>query len=102
MIVRTWSGRVPSDRAESFTVHLLETGVRDYREQPGCSDVELWRRDEAAEAVFTLVSVWSDLAAVRAYAGEDSERAVLYEGDEAFGLLPDLFVRHHQLVEVGQ
>jgi quinol monooxygenase YgiN len=100
MIVRTWSGRVPREKAACFADHLIETGVRDYRAQPGCSEVALWRQDLDDDAVFTLVSVWADFDSIRAYAGDDPERAVLYEGDDAFGLIPDRVVRHHHLVDL--
>lgn len=61
----------------------------------------LWRRDDGDEATFTLVSLWRDLEAIRAYAGDDCERAVLYDGDDAFGLVPDSIARHHDIVAIS-
>jgi len=98
MIVRTWSGRVPVAHAEGFHAHLLATGVADYRKHSGCCDVRLWRRDDADVAIFTLVSLWTDMDAIRAYAGEAPETAVLYPEDEAFELVPDRIVEHHLLL----
>jgi quinol monooxygenase YgiN len=98
MIVRTWTGRVPVANAEDFHAHLLATGVADYRKNSGCCDVRLWRRDDADVAVFSLVSLWIDMDAIRAYAGEALEIAVLYPEDEAFELDPDRTVQHHQLL----
>ena len=98
MIVRIWTGRVPVANAEGFYGHLLATGVAGYRKHSGCCDVRLWRRDDAGVAEFTLVSLWTDMDAIRAYAGETPEIAVLYPEDEAFGLDPDRTVQHHQLL----
>lgn len=98
MIVRTWRGRTPIAQAEAFTEHLMATGVADYRAQPGCREVRLWRQARDGWTWFTLVSLWTDMAAIAAYAGEEPSRAVLYPGDERFGLVPDLEVEHHELI----
>jgi len=101
MIVRSWSGKVPLWKAEDFHGHLLATGIEDYRQQPGCFDMQLWRRDDEEWAIFTLVSTWRDMASIRAYAGDRPEQAVLYPGDEVFGLVPDLTVQHHELLTIA-
>ena len=98
MIVRSWGGKVPLEHAEGFRHHLIATGITDYRRQPGCRTVELWRQDSDGWAHFLLVSKWTDLAAIRAYAGDGTETAVLYPGDEAFGLIPDRQVSHYELL----
>jgi len=99
MIVRTWSGRVPQQHAEGFRSHVAATSVAEFRAQPACVDVALWRRIEREWVVFTFVSTWRDMDSIRAYAGPDPARAVHYPGDEAFGLVPDAMVTHHELIE---
>ncbi len=98
MIVRTWSGRVPLTHGDGFHAHLLATGVADYRSHPGCVDVRMWRSSDGMAATFTLVSLWTDMAAIRAYAGDCPETAVLYPEDGRFALDPDLRVEHHTLL----
>jgi len=98
MIVRTWSGRVPALHRDGFYAHLLATGVADYRAQHGCVDVRLWCSDDGTTATFTLVSLWTDMAAIRTYAGDQPEVAVLYPNDERFALDPDRTVQHHRLL----
>lgn len=100
MIARTWGGKVPEAQAGAFHRHLLLTGVADYRAQDGCLEVRLWRRDAEGWAHFLLSSVWRDMAAVRAYAGETPEVAVLYPGDDAFGLVPDRDVTHYHVLDL--
>ena len=41
-------------------------------------------------------------AEIGRYAGADASRAVLYRGDEAFGLVPDRDVTHHELIEFAR
>jgi heme-degrading monooxygenase HmoA len=106
VIVRTWRGRVPAAHAEGFLAHLLATGVADYAKQPGCREVRVWRADDGEDVVcFTLISIWSSMDAVRAYAGSVPHVAVLYPEDERFELVPDRTVEHHALAfanpEVG-
>jgi len=99
VIVRYWSGRVPVVHASDFRRHLMATGVSDYQAQQGLIDVALWRRDSGGSAMFTLVSTWRDMESIHAFAGSDPTCAVLYPGDQAFQLIPDTFVTHHELIE---
>lgn len=99
MIVRTWSGRVPLAHADGFRAHLLATRVADYRLQPGCREVRLWCADAEDRTVrFPLVSVCSDMDAIRAYADDEPADAALYPDDERFELVPDRVAVHHALV----
>ena len=98
MIVRTWQGTVPLEHAAGFHRHLLATGVADYQKQPGCAQVQLWRRDAKGLARFVLVSWWHDETALRQFAGDDAEVAVLYPGDERYQLVPDCTVDHFTLM----
>jgi hypothetical protein len=101
VIARSWSGKVPVDQADGFYRHLLATGISDYRAQPGCLDIGLWRRDADGWAIFTLTSLWQDMDSVRAYAGERPDDAVLYPDDEVHGLVPDLTVQHHAVLDTA-
>lgn len=98
MIVRTWRGKVPREHASGFLVHLQATGVAAYRAQPACAAIQIWRREESGWVHFTLVSQWRDFAALRDFAGHDPAVAVLYPGDEAFGLRPERQAEHFELV----
>lgn len=101
MIVRMWSGSVPLKRADDFLRHLELTGLADYRQYSDCLAAEIWLRRSGDRAHFTLVSRWRSCDAITAYAGPKWERAVLYPGDEAFGLQPDLTVQHYELCSGG-
>lgn len=98
MIARTWRGRVPVRHAAAFERHLRRTGLSDYRAHAGCLDVRLWRREADGWTHFMLTSVWDSMDSIRRYAGPEPERAVLYPGDDAFGLVPDTTVEHFDVL----
>ncbi len=100
MIVRMWGGKVPLEYATRFHRHLLETGVKDYRKQSGCTEIKLLRRDADRWANFRLISVWTSMSAVHAYAGQEAEIAVLYPGDPEFGLIPDAGATHYDVLSL--
>lgn len=102
MIVRAWGGKAPVEHADCFYQHLVETGVADYRRHSGCVQVQLWRRDSDGWAYFQLSSIWVSMEAIRHYAGDFPEQAVLYPGDDAFCLIPDKQVTHFDVLDILQ
>jgi len=97
VIARTWGGKVPLEHGSGFHRHLLDTGVRDYQRVSGCLEIKILRRDAEGWAHFLLFSVWESWDAIRAYAGDAPETAVLYPDDERFGLVPDLTTSHYEV-----
>ncbi len=101
MIVRTWHGCVPLQHAEGFArqPRADRRGTRsEHRRQPGA----LVRQENQGEwAHFFLATYWQDLAAVKAFAGEDYHVAVTYPDDDAFELLSDPYVFQHEVEVVS-
>ncbi|GHK52412.1 hypothetical protein KPZU09_21480 [Klebsiella pneumoniae] len=61
-----------------------------------------WCAENRGEwAHFFLATYWQDLAAVKAFAGEDYHVAVTYPDDEAFELLSDPYVFQHEVEAVS-
>lgn len=98
MIARIWRGATKADRADDYLEYLDRTGVSEYRATPGNRGVMVLRLTEEDRTEFTLVSLWDSMDAVRAFAGEDPERAVFYPEDDHFLVERDLDVRHHEVV----
>ncbi|MCY0583096.1 hypothetical protein, partial [Klebsiella pneumoniae] len=62
----------------------------------------LVRQENQGEwAHFFLSTYWQDLAAVKAFAGEDYHVAVTSPDDEAFELLSDPYVFQHEVEVVS-
>ncbi len=106
MIARTWRGATRAEDADAYVAYLHETGLRDYRATPGNRGVLALRRLVDApggrRAEFLLISLWDDMDAVRAFAGDPPERAVFYPADDAFLLARDTVVDHFAVVFDGR
>ena len=76
MIARMWRGVISAEQAEEYVAYLMETGLKDYRAVPGNRGVQILRRTSEGKAEFLLISLWESYEAIRAFAGEDLERAV--------------------------
>ncbi len=83
MIARLWHGAVPAAKADEYMRYLERTGLPDYRATPGNRGVYVLRRAEEGVAHFLLVSLWESREAIRAFAGDDMERARYYPEDGA-------------------
>lgn len=98
MIARTWRGRVPAAKADAYHRYLLETGVEDYQSIAGNRGVHVLRRLEGDEAHFLLITFWESWEAIRAFAGDDVEKARYYPEDEAFLLELEPTVTHFEVL----
>jgi len=98
VIARLWNGTVPTDRADAYLEYLNRTGVPDYRATEGNRGVQVLRRDEGGRTHFLLVSLWESWDAIRAFAGDDPERARYYPEDEEFLLELEPRVTHFEVV----
>ena len=91
MIVRTWHGCVPLQHAEGFARHLEQTGVDHARGISGNRGALVRQENQGEWAHFFLATYWQDLAAVKAFAGEDYHVAVTYPDDDATKILHNEF-----------
>jgi heme-degrading monooxygenase HmoA len=97
MIARLWHGAVPVEKAEAYHAFLLRTGVPEYRATPGNRGVQILRRVDGPHAHFLLVTLWDSLDAIRAFAGEDVERAKYYPEDPSFLVELEPTVTHYSV-----
>lgn len=98
MIARTWRGLTPAAKADDYLAYLQATGLKEYRAIPGNRGVRVLRRSDGEQAEFLLISLWDDYAAIRAFAGDDPERAVYYPEDDAYLLHKEPTVSHYEVV----
>lgn len=98
MIARTWHGRVPAVKADAYYEYLLRTGVPDYRRTAGNRGVYVLRRKEGAVTHFLLISLWDSLECIRAFAGQDVERARYYPEDADYLLELEPAVGHYEVL----
>jgi heme-degrading monooxygenase HmoA len=79
VIVRVWHGWTSPANADAYEHLLREEIFRGIQARaiPGYVGIELLRRTSEAEVEFVTIMRFESLAAVRAFAGEDYERAVV-------------------------
>jgi len=99
MIARLWHGAVPAEKADTYLRYLEETGIPDSKATPGNRGVYVLRRRDGALAHFLFVSLWESREAIRAFAGEDLEKARYYPEDAAFLVELEPTVTHYEVAE---
>ena len=98
MIARTWHGVVPAARGDAYADYLSRTGVPDLAATSGNRGVYVLRRLDGGNVHFLLISLWDSLESIRAFAGDDMERARYYPEDHDFLLELEPRVTHYDVV----
>jgi hypothetical protein len=103
VIARRWRGTVRAEDSEAYLAYLESSGVAALRATPGNVGVLVFRErtDELAEASgaqaevgVEVVSLWRDLDAIRAFAGDDLSVARFFPDDDRYLVTRELSVRH--------
>ena len=79
MISRIWHGWTTPENADLYETLLREeifVGIQD-RQIPGFKSIQLLRREVGHEIEFVTIMLFDSLEAVREFAGEDYEVAVV-------------------------
>ena len=98
MIARIWTGAVRTEDADVYADYIRETGFAEYAETPGNRGAWMLRRDVGDRTEFLTLSYWESREAIKAFAGEDIEAAVLYPEDERYLIDGESTVTHYQIV----
>ncbi len=94
MIARIWHGETATSDADRYFDFLKQRSIPDYRSVSGNRGVYLMRRIAADRTHFLTVSLWDSLQSIRAFAGDDVERAKYYPEDRDFLLAFEPTVQH--------
>ena len=97
MIARIWRGVVRLADADVYADYIRQTGFAQYAQTAGNRGAWLLRRDEGDRTEFITYSLWESLDSIRAFAGDDIERAVLYPDDERYLVEREDRVRHYSV-----
>jgi len=99
MIARTWHGRVPLEKSNSYLKLMREVAIPDYARTPGNKGAFILHRLESDAAHFIMLTFWESLDAIKAFAGDDVERAKYYDFDVQYLLEMEPLVQHHVLYD---
>ena len=100
MIARIWQGRVPASKADAYVELMRDIALRDYRATKGNLGAWCLHRSDGDEIVVIMLTFWTDLDAVRAFAGEDIRLARYYDFDPAYLVDMPQTVDHYSMVGV--
>jgi heme-degrading monooxygenase HmoA len=77
MIARLWHGWTTLSNATEYETLLKSEILPGINRIPGFRGAELLRRESGAEVEFVTLTLFDSMEAVRAFAGEDYETAVI-------------------------
>src|SRR5207247_6229539 len=98
MIARLWHRAVLAPRGDAYMRYLEKAGIPESRATPGNRGVYVLRRQDGDAAHFLFLSLWESREAIRAFAGEDIERARYYPEDKDFLVELEPRVTHYEVV----
>jgi heme-degrading monooxygenase HmoA len=77
MIVRAWKGRTLPESAGAYQAHVTESVFPQLRNIDGYIGGRVLRRRVNAHIEFLVMTEWASWEAIRAFAGDDPNRAVV-------------------------
>jgi heme-degrading monooxygenase HmoA len=99
MIARTWTGAVLREDADAYADYIRDTGFAEYGRTAGNRGAWMLRRDDGDRTEFITLSMWDSVEAIKAFAGDDIEAAVLYPEDERYLIDGESSVTHYEVVD---
>jgi len=101
MIARIWTGFVRESDKDTYYDYLKKTGLDEYASIPGNRGIQVLRRVRDGKCEFTIITLWDSYDAIRAFAGNDFEKAKYYPEDTKFLLQLDPNVKHYEVLEAA-
>jgi len=102
MIVRMWRGSATvGANADAYERHVTATVFPPVCRLEGNCGARLLKRRVAGHIEFLAVTYWTTLEAVKAFAGEDVERAVVEPAAQAVLAEFDPFVTHYEVAHAA-
>lgn len=98
MIARIWHGVTPREKADEYVEYVSKTGIKELEATPGNKDVFFLRRLTADQAEFLVLSLWESIDAIRAFAGDEIEKARYYPEDTDYLVELEPGVTHYELM----
>ena len=84
--------------AVAYASYISSTGMAEYRSTPGNQGAWMLRRDDGDRSEIITFSLWDSRDSIRAFAGDEIDRAVFYPDDDRYLIERDVLVRHYEVV----
>jgi hypothetical protein len=99
MIMRIWRGITPKEQGDAYLEHLQQTAIPALAGQAGQRGAWVLRRIQGDHCEFQLLTLWASMDALRAFAGEQPERAIYFAEDDKYLLDMEPLVRLYEVVD---
>ena len=99
VIVREWRGRAEAAKSSAYPRHFRQNVLPELRHIDGFLGARLLRRKSGQQIEFVVLTRWASLAAIKAFAGDDIDQAVVEPGAIAALSDYDREVRHYEIIE---
>lgn len=99
MISRQWRGLAKAGSAEEYVQHLQAETFPTIAKLPGFVGASILRRTVSEGVEFVIVTQWMSVEAIRAFAGENAESAVVPKRVRDMMVDYDRTVRHYEVVQ---
>jgi len=98
MIERVWSARTTREGARAYADHFRRVVVPELGAIAGYRGARLMEREQDGGIEIVVVTRWQTLDAIRAFAGNEIDRAVVHDEAAALFTDHDRTVRHYGIV----
>jgi heme-degrading monooxygenase HmoA len=97
MIARMWRGSAIRERADDYVKHLQQSVVPELRQIDGFKGIYLLRRNLPDDVEFVVMTLWESMEAIRKFAGENPEVAVVASAAQVLFREYDPIVKHFEI-----
>jgi heme-degrading monooxygenase HmoA len=101
MISRHWKGTIKPGLANHYLDHLRTQTLSQLAAISGFVSASILRRELADGTEFQIVTVWTSIDDIRAFAGDDPEVAVVPPAAQALMTTFDRRAVHYDVVETA-
>ncbi len=101
MIARLWRGWARPQTADTYERYFRESVLKELEGIAGFAGGQLLRRDSGEEVEVIAMTYFETLEAVRGFAGDDFERAVVSDYAQTLLTRYELTCAHYMVVELS-
>lgn len=99
MISRNWRGVARAEEADRYVRHLQSETFPQLERIAGFVSASILRRPTAQAVEFLVVTTWTSMDAIRRFAGEPVDAAVVPPAVQAMMVDYDTKVSHYEIVD---
>ena len=97
MIARIWHGRTTIKKYDAYTDFLKRVAIPDYQKAAGLKGLTFLRNIINNEGHFYLITLWTNIEAIKKFAGQDFEKPKYFPEDSSYLLELEEKANHYEV-----